>query len=101
MWTYLLSGLLQDKLGNSQSGLEEINKAIDHTCTLPDLYAAKGKVLKHLGDLRNATKAYNKARKLDMGDRFLNNKTAKYLLRENLTEEAEKIMALFSKERGN
>ena len=39
----------------------------------------------------------NIARELDLQDRFINSKCAKYMLRVNQVEEAEKILALFTR----
>lgn len=98
MWSLFLAARVSKDPGRS---LECINKAIGHTPTLPDLYLVKGKLLKRAGHIEDAIKAVNKARKLDLSDRFLNNKTVKYLLRGDQIEEAERTIALFSKEREN
>lgn len=76
-----------------------LDKAIEHTPTLPDLFTFRGRVLKRCGDYLGAVCSINEARLLDGQDRFLNTKTGKYLLRAGLVEEAAGIFGLFTKVR--
>lgn len=80
--------------------LETVDRAIAHTPTVPDAYVLKGKILKRLNSLENAAESLNSARQLDLADRYLNNKAAKYYLRTNNIAKARELLALFSKEQG-
>ncbi|TKY90797.1 hypothetical protein EX895_000795 [Sporisorium graminicola] len=83
--------------GDSTRALHYIDAAISHSSTLPELHMVRARVLKRAGDLLGASAAMTDARLLDGQDRFLNSKAAKYLLRTNDTEEAERIVGLFTK----
>nr|XP_019044577.1 peptide alpha-N-acetyltransferase [Kwoniella bestiolae CBS 10118]OCF23507.1 peptide alpha-N-acetyltransferase [Kwoniella bestiolae CBS 10118] len=82
---------------NYPRSLDLLNKAIEHTPTLPELYMAKAMVLKRSGDLLNAAYEMEKARLLDGQDRFLNGKSAKYWLRAGEIKKAEELLAVFTK----
>lgn len=77
--------------------LSLLNLAIAHTPTLPELYTCKARVLKRTGDIYGAARSLNDARLLDLQDRFLNTKCAKYRLRAGLSDEAQEIFGLFTK----
>ncbi|KAI9322854.1 NMDA receptor-regulated protein 1-domain-containing protein [Dichotomocladium elegans] len=74
-----------------------IESAIDHTPTLVELYMTKARILKHQGKVADAAKVMNDARELDLQDRFVNSKCAKYMLRAGQIDEAERILALFTR----
>ena len=74
-----------------------LDLAISHTPTLPELYTCKARVLKRSGDVYGAARSLNDARLLDLQDRFLNTKCAKYRLRAGLSDEAQEIFGLFTK----
>ncbi|WRT68302.1 uncharacterized protein IL334_005278 [Kwoniella shivajii] len=74
-----------------------LDKALEHTPTLPELYMAKAMVLKRAGDVLNAAYEMEKARLLDGQDRFLNGKAAKYWLRAGEIQKAEELLAMFTK----
>lgn len=78
--------------------LEYVNKAIEHTPTVIDLYVHKAKIYRRMGDNKYASKLYEEARKLDLADRNLNAVSSRYLIRIDALEQAEEVMALFSKE---
>ncbi|GAC99320.1 predicted acetyltransferase [Pseudozyma hubeiensis SY62] len=83
--------------GDSPRALHYIDSAIGHSSTLPELHMVRARILKRSGDLSAASSAMTDARLLDGQDRFLNSKAAKYLLRTDCTEEAERIVGLFTK----
>ncbi|XP_076045316.1 N-alpha-acetyltransferase 15/16 isoform X2 [Oratosquilla oratoria] len=85
-------------LGNTEKGLELINKALEHTPTLIELYIIKGKLLKHAGDTIGAYEALQEAQELDTADRYVNSKAASYLLKANLVKEAEEMCSKFTRE---
>lgn len=101
MWMLYLHTQLLDFFKMHDEAIEVVNKAITHTPTLPDLYLFRAKVLKHQGQLDKAAQSAEEARTLDYADRYLNNKAAKYLLRNNMITEAEDVMSVFSKEKAN
>lgn len=101
VWTlYYLAQHHSHRLVDSQAlALEYINKAIEHTPSLPELYGIKARILRRAGDPIEALKAMSEARSLDGQDRYLNSKNAKYFLRADLIDEAEDTVGLFTKVR--
>ncbi|CEL91625.1 unnamed protein product [Vitrella brassicaformis CCMP3155] len=87
-----------DYMGRTSEALEWIDKAIQHTPTLVDLYSIKARICKHAGAFERASELAEEARQLDLADRFLNTKSVKYLLRINKTQQALSTALLFSKE---
>lgn len=77
--------------------LELLEKANQHTPTLPEIYMAKARVLKRAGDPFGAAQMMEEARSLDGQDRFLNGKAAKYWLRAGEVKKATELLALFTK----
>ena len=49
-------------LRNPKSAFENVNKAIEHTPTLIDLYTLKGKIYQLAGDAKSAARLYEEAR---------------------------------------
>ncbi|EIW67336.1 hypothetical protein M231_02521 [Tremella mesenterica] len=101
LWAYYyfalhLSHPLHPEPNHSRS-LELLEIALKHTPTLPELYMAKAIVLKRSGDPLTAAYAMEEARSLDLQDRFLNSKAAKYWYRAGQIQKAEELLALFSK----
>ncbi|KIJ50501.1 hypothetical protein M422DRAFT_159469 [Sphaerobolus stellatus SS14] len=76
---------------------ELIDKAIEHTPTLPELFMGKAKILKRAGDPFGGATAMEEARSLDGQDRFLNWKAARYLMRAGDIEGGLKLLGLFTK----
>lgn len=50
-----------------------------------------------MGDIQKAAQVMNEGRELDLQDRFINSKCAKYMLRAGQIEEAEKVLGLFTR----
>jgi peptide alpha-N-acetyltransferase len=86
---------------NFEQALEYINKAIEHTPTVVDLYVLKAKIYKRAGDTKKAASLYDEARKLDLADRYLNAVASRYMIRNDQVELAETTMAAFSKDPGD
>ncbi|EIN08866.1 N-terminal acetyltransferase A auxiliary subunit [Punctularia strigosozonata HHB-11173 SS5] len=97
LWTLYFLAQHHSFLGNHQLAVQLIDLAIEHTPTLPELYTARGRVLKRAGDPWGAARAVDDARLLDGQDRFLNTKCAKYRLRAGTIDEAMDIFGLFTK----
>jgi peptide alpha-N-acetyltransferase len=74
-----------------------LDRAIEHTPTLPELYMMKARVLKRAGDLIGASTTMGAAWRLDLQDRFLNTKNAKYLFRAGFIDEANAMLGLFTR----
>lgn len=55
-----------------------VNKAIQHTPTLLELYTLKGKIYHKAGDIETAAKMFEEARLLDTADRAINAYSALY-----------------------
>lgn len=97
LWTLYYLAKHYDFHQQLDKALELINKAIAHTPTVVELYMTKGRILKHSGKTEEASKIMNEARELDLQDRFVNSKCAKYMMRAGEIEEAERILNLFTR----
>lgn len=98
LWAYYFLAQHLDYVGERRRALEYINKAIEHTPTLVELYMVKGKINKHDGDLYEAVKCLDEAQSLDTADRYINYKCSKYMLRANMIKQAEDIASKFTRE---
>lgn len=98
LWIYFYLAQHYDYLNITEKALEFINKAIDYTPTLVELYMIKGKIYKHAGNMYEAVKWLDEAQSLDTADRFVNYKCSKYMLRGNMIKEAEEIAGKFTRE---
>ena len=97
LWLLYLLAELEDFEHHTEAALSYIEKALEHTPTCYDLYILKGKVLKHAGALKEAAEAIGFASSLDRGDRFMNSKHVKYLLRAGNIEEADRLAGYWTK----
>ena len=82
----------------------DLKKALSHTEHLialsPETYdyhMNKARIHKHLGDPAEAAKIMNQARELDLRDRYINTKCAKYQLRADDNDAALKTMSKFTR----
>eukprot|EP01132_Coremiostelium_polycephalum_P002779 gene2779-3454_t len=91
LWCLYFLALHLNRLGKHSEALEAVEEAIKHTPTAIDLYIVKAKIYKHQGNTIGAFEEYDKARKLDLADRYLNTKACLYALRNNDTVTAETI----------
>jgi hypothetical protein len=97
LWTLYFLAQHFSHIGQQSRALSLLSSAMSHTPTLPELHTLRGRILKRLGDPREASVAVDDARLLDGQDRFLNTKSAKYKLRAGLIEEANDTLGLFTK----
>ncbi|KAI1315077.1 N-alpha-acetyltransferase 16, NatA auxiliary subunit [Mortierella claussenii] len=97
LWTLYFLAQHFDFQRNTDRALAYINRAIEHTPTLVELHMTKGRILKHAGDLLGAVDSVNEARELDLQDRFINSKCAKYMLRADKMKDAEETVVLFAR----
>ena len=81
--------------------LEECISVVEDPKEAVDLHERKGRLLKLMGDIEGACEVLDKARESDLADRYINNKTTKYLLRAGKEEQAEKTIGLFTRHESN
>jgi len=98
LWTYYYLAQHFDLLGQSERAMHFINTALDHTCTLIELFLVKARIYKHAGDIHEAVKCLDEAQSLDTADRYINSKCAKYMLRAGMIKEAEEMCSKFTRE---
>ena len=60
-------------------------------------HMTQARILKHLGAVEKASKQMNEAREMDLKDRYINTKCAKYQLRNNEHDNALSTMGLFTR----
>eukprot|EP01127_Copromyxa_protea_P006915 TRINITY_DN16851_c0_g1_i1.p1 TRINITY_DN16851_c0_g1~~TRINITY_DN16851_c0_g1_i1.p1 ORF type:complete len:867 (-),score=274.10 TRINITY_DN16851_c0_g1_i1:22-2601(-) len=77
--------------------LAYIDKCIQHTPTQVDWYSFKGRIYQAAGNPTEAAVWSEKARSLDLADRFLNTKATKYFLKADKVKEAEDLISIFTK----
>jgi peptide alpha-N-acetyltransferase len=97
LWVLFFLAQHYNKLQQFNKALEYIEDAIKHSPTLIDLYLIKARIHKHAGNYVDASNLTEKAREMDLADRYLNNKSTLYLLRANRVEEARKTISIFTK----
>ena len=97
LWVLYFLAQLYDHLKDFDKALELINKAIEHTPTLVELYIVKARIYKHAGNVFEAVRWMDEAQSLDTADRFINYKCTKYMLRANMIKEAEEIASKFTR----
>lgn len=98
LWTLYFLAQHYDHLGNLDKAFEFINRAIEHTPTLIELFIAKGKIYKHARDSKKAVECLDEAQSLDTADRYVNYKCAKYMLRANMVKQGEEMCSKFTRE---
>ncbi|EXK39956.1 acetyltransferase [Fusarium oxysporum f. sp. lycopersici 4287] len=77
--------------------MEYVEKAIEKDPKSVDFAMTKARIIKHGGNIQEASKAMDRARKLDLKDRYINTKAAKYQLRNNENDKALKTVGLFTR----
>lgn len=98
LWVRSLVAQHYDMVGLTDKALLMVDKAIEHTPTLIDLYMAKARMYKHAGALHEASEWMNRARQMDLQDRYLNTKATRYMLRNDQVDEAKATIALFTED---
>jgi peptide alpha-N-acetyltransferase len=78
--------------------MEFVNKAIEHTPTVVELYLHKAKLYQRMGNQKEAVTLTEEARNLDLADRYLNAHSSKYLFKDDRVQQANQTMALFSRD---
>jgi tetratricopeptide (TPR) repeat protein len=95
IWVYYYAACHYDYLRDLEKAHDLINSAIDSTPTVVEFYMLKSKILKHGGMFKESITCYDKARKLDLGDRYLNAKLAKAQVRNSDIESSLDTMKEF------
>jgi len=101
VWTIYYLAQHYDVQGDLKKAFEYIDRAIQHTPTVIDLYCTKARFYKHAGDVKAASDVYEKARELDLADRYLNTKSTKYCIRADQVEKADSVISLFTRDGDN
>lgn len=78
--------------------MEYIEKAIELEPKSVDFTMTKARIFKHKGELKKASETMEQARKMDLGDRYINTKSAKYMLRNDENEAALKTLGMFTRQ---
>lgn len=98
LWLYYYLSNHYLFIGDYKKALEWIDKAIEHSPTVVEVYTLKGKIYKHAGDKEKAFRFYDEGRKLDTADRFLNARAGRYLIQLDKIKEVEELIFPFSKD---
>ncbi|KFD57789.1 hypothetical protein M513_01459 [Trichuris suis] len=98
LWVYYYLALHYDYLNNFQEALQYVNKGLEHTPTLIELYTLKARIYKHAGNRKEAVRWIEEAQSLDTADRYVNSKCAKYMLQAGMITEAIIICSKFTRE---
>ncbi|TDH66917.1 hypothetical protein CCR75_001905 [Bremia lactucae] len=101
LWTYYLAAQHYDRLGKYVEAMKYINLCITREPTQLDFFQRKARILKHMGDLNTAADVMVAGRKLDLADRYINNKATEYLLHADRVDEADATIALFTRHEGD
>lgn len=96
-WCLYFLAQHHDRLGKPLEALSCLDTAYELDAEVPDLFLMYGRVLKHSNMINKAVECMEHARKMDLGDRFLNSKAVKYLLRAGELKRAQETIALFLK----
>lgn len=82
---------------NLTKATQYIDQLIEMSPKTYDYVMTKARILKHDGKIAEAAKVMNQARELDLKDRYINTKCAKYQLRNDENDKALKTMSLFTR----
>lgn len=89
-YNYYMSRDLVKAMDYTERGIEKDPKSVDFNMT-------KARILKHEGNLKKASEVMDYARTLDLKDRYINSKAAKYQLRNNENDKALQTVGLFTR----
>ena len=94
-WVYFYEAQHYLFLSELEEAINYINVAIEITPSVIEFYMVAAKIFKHSYMIDNYILGYDKARMLDVGDRYLNAKTAKIYLRSGDIEKNSELMKEF------
>lgn len=98
MWTLYFLAHHYDFMNEHIKAKYYVEKAIDHTPTVVELYLCLARIKKHCGDIIGATEMIKRAHELDTADRYVNCKLVKYQMRCGYYETAIEYAGRFTKE---
>lgn len=77
--------------------MEFVDKGIELIPDNLEFHMTKARIWKHYGNMQKASETMDKARNLDLKDRYINTKAAKYQLRNDETSKALTTIGLFTR----
>ncbi|KAK6077805.1 tetratricopeptide [Seiridium cupressi] len=80
-----------------EKALEYVNKGIELAPKNVEFHLTKARIWKHYGNTQKAAQTMDEARNLDLRDRYINTKAAKYQLRNDNDEKALELMGMFTR----
>jgi N-alpha-acetyltransferase 15/16, NatA auxiliary subunit len=80
-----------------EKALQYVNQGIESAPKNVEFYMTKARIYKHCGNTQKAAETMDEARNLDLKDRYINTKAAKYQLRNDDTEKALELMGMFTR----
>ncbi|KNE67865.1 hypothetical protein AMAG_12583 [Allomyces macrogynus ATCC 38327] len=101
VWTLYYLAQLADDAGDLAQAMQYVESAIaqhDDASRAPlELVMLQARIHKHAGDIVTARETMNRAREMDLKDRYINTKCTKYMLRNNEVETAYATIKLFAR----
>ena len=94
-WVYFYAAQHYLFLSDLEQAINYINLALDITPSVIEFYMVAAKIFKHSYMIDNYILAFDKARMLDVGDRYLNAKMAKIYIRSGNIEKNLELMKEF------
>lgn len=77
--------------------MEYVNKGIELVPENVEFHMTKARIWKHYGNTEKASETMDKARNLDLRDRYINTKAAKYQIRNDETAKSLETLGLFTR----
>lgn len=97
VWIRLYLAHHHDLCGDLRAALRYVDNVLKECPSLIEAHTARSKILKHAGDVAAAAETAQRARRLDLADRYLNCTAVKALFRAGVTDRAEAMAVLFTK----
>jgi peptide alpha-N-acetyltransferase len=94
-WGLLLQAAVLSEVGDQATALAVIARCIEDTPSFVEAWALQGRIYKRAGDPEKAFQSMDEARKLDLADRYVNNRAAKYAARAGHVTLARELVAMF------
>lgn len=97
LWVHVFLATHYRRIGDWAKAHHHLDAALAHTPTFELIYLERAKLLAREGKTTEAAEQADYARQLDLQDKYLNSKAAKYYFRDNAIEKGEATMQLFYK----
>ena len=94
-WVYFYAAQHYLFFSELEKAFNYINLALDLTPSVVEFYMVAAKIFKHSYMMDKCILAFDKARQLDLGDRYLNANMAKIFIREGQFKNNDDVMKLF------